>query len=140
VEFNELTDRSTPAGRLVLLTVAAFVALAPLCSIVIAAPQGSSVAALHGDHAMSSTQHDAPVAILTAATIGGAHHSEHCTPHSCCAAALVKTARLKQADGTAVLAVATTTAIESQDSCRLARVAGPAATPAAAVAHAPLRL
>lgn len=138
--FGEMIDRSTPAGRFVLLAVAAFVALAPLCSTVVAAPETPGTAAMHADHAMGAAQHDAPVAVFTSAVISDHRHGEHCTAHSCCKAALVKTARLKHADGTDRLAVAVETAMESRDSCRLADVASPAATPEAAVAHAPLRL
>jgi len=108
-----MIDRSSLAGRFALLAVAAFVALAPLCSTVIAAPAASDMVALHGDHAMSSAQRDAPLATFTNIAISGHHHGGHCTEHSCCSAALVKTARLKQSDGSAVLAVVTETAIES---------------------------
>ena len=134
-----MMNRSTAAGRFVLLAVAAFVALAPLCSSVLAAPQGSDVAARYGDQAVSSAHDDSPVAAISAATISG-NHGDHCTEHSCCSAALVKTARVKQTEGTAVLAVVTEAGTESRDSCRLANVARPAAPPEAAVAHAPLRL
>ncbi len=135
-----MIDRSTLAGRFALLAVAAFVALAPLCSTITAAPAASDMAALHGDHAMSSAHHDAAMTMLTNGTIGSNYHGDHCTEHSCCNAALVKTARLKQADGTAVLAVVAETATESQNHHQLVHVAGHAATPEAAVAHAPLRL
>ena len=135
-----MTSRSTRAGRLALMAVATFVALAPLCSAVIAAPQGTEATSLHGDHAMSSASHEAPTGMLSNVAIGGSHHGEHCTPHSCCAAALVKTARLKQTDGTAVLAVRAATSNASQDSCSLVSAAGPEATPDTAVAHVPLRL
>lgn len=124
-------------GRFVLLTVATFVALAPLCSTVIAAPEGSGVTALEGAHAMGSAQHGSPVA---RGTVSSVHHEQPCTLHSCCAAGLVQTARLKNSAGTAVSAVVTQTATESADSCWIANVAGPAATTGAAVAHAPLRL
>lgn len=124
-------------GRFVLLTVATFVALAPLCSTVIAAPEGSGVTALEGAHAMGSAQHGSPVAT---ATVSSVHHEQPCTLHSCCAAGLVQTARLKNSAGTAVSAVVAQTATESADSCWIANVAGPAATTEAAVAHAPLRL
>ena len=137
--FGELTDRSAPAGRIVLLAVAALVALAPLCSAVVAGPEANSPTGVHGAHAMGAAQNDAPIVMLTNVTISG-NHGEHCTPHSCCSAALVKTARLKQADGTAILAVMAGTPTASQDSCSLASVAGPGATPEAAVAQVPLRL
>ena len=135
-----MIDRSTPAGRFVLLAVAAFVALAPLCSAVIAAPQESGTAALHGDHAMRSAQHDAPVATFTSAALSGPRHGSHCTPHSCCAAALVKNVRLGHTDGTAVPPAVTATVAESQRGCRLASAAGPVSAPEAAGTHAPLRL
>jgi hypothetical protein len=138
--FSEMIDRSTLAGRFALLAVATFVALAPLCSTVAAAPAGSDMAALHGDHVMSSAHHDAPVTMFANVAISGNHHGDHCTEHSCCSAALVKTTRLKQADGTAVLAVVAQTSTKSQNSHRLVHVAGPASTPAAAVTPAPLRL
>ncbi len=135
-----MADQSTVAGRLVLLTLGTLVAVAPLCSTVIAAPEGSAATGIHGDHAMSPASHHAPAVKLTNVTLSGSHHGEHCAPHSCCAAALVKTARLKQADGTAVLALMAAAPTASQDSCSLASVAGPGATPEAAVAHVPLRL
>lgn len=132
-----MINRSTLVGRLVLLTAATFVALAPLCSTVIAAPEGSGVTALEGAHAMGSAQHGSPVATTTVSSV---HHGQHCALHSCCAAGLVKTARLKNSAGTAVSAVVAQTATESADSCWIANVAGPTATTGAAGANAPLRL
>jgi len=137
MEFRQVVNRGTSVGRLVLLTVAALVAVAPLCSAVVADPAMDSAS---GKHAMGAAQHETPMVMLTNIAISGNHHGEHCTPHSCCSAALVKITRLKQADGTAVLAVIADASSESQASCSLASATGPGATPEAAVAQVPLRL
>ncbi len=135
-----MTSRSTLAGRLVLLTVATLVAVAPLCSTVVAAPEETGEIATHGDHRMASASHEAPAEMFTNVTLRGGHHGEHCAPYSCCAAALVKTARLKQTDGTAVLTLMAETPAASRGFHALSIGTELEMPLEAAAASAPLRL
>jgi hypothetical protein len=140
MRFADLTDWSGSAGRLALLTLATLIVLAPLCAGIGAGVEMQGGAAVHVAHGMETAAQEAPIANLTIVTIRGDRRCEQCVPQSCCSVALVNTARLKQVDGAAVLAVMIDTQIASQNPGPLVGVARPEATPGAAVAHVPLRL
>jgi hypothetical protein len=113
MQLGEQGPKNSSATTFVLLAVATFVALAPLCSAAAALPEGPAAIAGPASHALRTGQHEAPMNGLIVSASRDDHSDDRCAEYSCCAAAeLANSAASRQKDDTgAPVVAATTTAI-----------------------------
>lgn len=141
MKHGEQDPKNSSATTFALLTVATFVALAPLCSVAASLPGGSIATAGPANHALRTSHHDTLMIGSLVTTSRDDSSNDRCAEYSCCATAeLANSATSRRNTATSAPAVVAAPAAVPRRAGATANSAGPTAPSHATARLVPLRL